>query len=193
MAVDWDAIRMLAISQAAQYAIGAGCFLVLVGVVARYQDRKYRDARKDKQKSEKRARRDARYATQPPPYTGPKVLGLALALLVGGCASAPTTSQRWALTIEKPIARVCLAPCDVIVRLAQTAGEPACPHVTWSVQTDAGYEAFHQTREADCDPGDPSPRFRFEGTFMRGLWIVFAQVKVLGQLVAEPWKEVDVR
>ena len=115
-------------------------------------------------------------------------------LALAGCASAPTgPKELWTLAQESPLTRVCVAPCSATFRLGQVTGHASCPSVEWVVTDFDGNPVFRQGRDSDCEPGEPTPRFRFIGTFPAGTWVVTAHVTVEGRVVASPWKELEVR
>lgn len=115
-------------------------------------------------------------------------------LLMAACASTtPPSVHIWRMAQEQPLARICLAPCNATFRVSQYSGPPACPSILWLVQNEHGETVFRSGRDADCLPDEPSPRFRFIGEFPRGSWTVLAEVTVAGQIVAKPWRDLEVR
>lgn len=123
-----------------------------------------------------------------------KASGFLPALALAGCASAPTgPKELWTLAQESPLTRVCVAPCSATFRLGQITGHASCPSVEWLVTDFEGRQVYRTVRDSDCEPGEPTPRFRFTGTFPAGTWVVNAYVTVEGRVVARPWREIEVR
>jgi hypothetical protein len=111
------------------------------------------------------------------------------------CASAQPRPavQLWALALESPLVPICFEPCKAVFRLSRRGGAPACPKVEWVVTDAEGRIATEATREHDCEPGSPTPRYRFNGTFYAGDWNVTARVSIEGRVVDRPSKELRVK